>query len=237
MIRNRTSLVLLVAAVIGLLIVPSLVQARSRTGSDLGTRVATIELILSNVTNGTGLNIGKQVTIDTFETGGSGDFDAYPLRVQGSDQGVAIAVNGSRGVANNFISFFDDFGMQGRIEGQTIPELVLSPAFIFEESILTLEVAQAIANGVASLACDIFPTTICGIALGVASTLEIGTTAANLVAFNLFKSDNIGITYESGAGDYAEWLERADPKEVFSFGDVVGVRAGKISKDTDGRPS
>jgi len=43
-----------------------------------------------------------------------------------------------------------------------------------------------------------------------------------------------GIAYESASGDYAEWLEKADPRESFSSGDVVGVRAGKISKDTDG---
>ncbi len=43
MTRNRTSLILFVAAVLGVLIVPSMVQARSRTGSDLGSRVAALE--------------------------------------------------------------------------------------------------------------------------------------------------------------------------------------------------
>ena len=43
-----------------------------------------------------------------------------------------------------------------------------------------------------------------------------------------------GVTYESGSGDYAEWLERADPDDVLTFGDVVGVRGGKISKQTEG---
>ena len=45
--RNRTSLALLLAAVVGVLIVPSMVQARSRTGSDLGTRVAALEAALA----------------------------------------------------------------------------------------------------------------------------------------------------------------------------------------------
>ncbi len=43
-----------------------------------------------------------------------------------------------------------------------------------------------------------------------------------------------GITYESGSGDYAEWLERADHNESIGIGDVVGVVGGKISKTTDG---
>ena len=40
---------------------------------------------------------------------------------------------------------------------------------------------------------------------------------------------NIGVAYESGGADYAEWLKKADPNEVLSFGDVVGVKAGIIS--------
>ncbi len=43
-----------------------------------------------------------------------------------------------------------------------------------------------------------------------------------------------GITYESGSGDYAEWLERADHNEKINVGDVVGVFGGKISKNTEG---
>jgi len=43
-----------------------------------------------------------------------------------------------------------------------------------------------------------------------------------------------GVTYESGAGDYAEWLERLDPDEKLLVTDVVGVYAGKITKKTEG---
>lgn len=43
-----------------------------------------------------------------------------------------------------------------------------------------------------------------------------------------------GVTYESGAGDYAEWLERKDPSEEIMIGEVVGMRGGKISKATEG---
>ncbi|MCY1722287.1 hypothetical protein OU798_18175 [Prolixibacteraceae bacterium Z1-6] len=41
----------------------------------------------------------------------------------------------------------------------------------------------------------------------------------------------IGVEYSSGNGDYAEWLERMDPNEAISTGDVVGVIGGKITKD------
>ena len=43
--------------------------------------------------------------------------------------------------------------------------------------------------------------------------------------------NSIGVEYSSGFGDYAEWLERADHLENIKPGDIVGVSAGKISKD------
>lgn len=43
--------------------------------------------------------------------------------------------------------------------------------------------------------------------------------------------NSIGVEYASGNGDYAEWLERVNPAEVISDGDIVGVAGGKITKD------
>jgi hypothetical protein len=43
--------------------------------------------------------------------------------------------------------------------------------------------------------------------------------------------NSIGVEYASGHGDYAEWLEREDPTEAISYGDIVGVKGGKITKD------
>ncbi|MBL0154256.1 MAG: hypothetical protein IPP93_12520 [Chitinophagaceae bacterium] len=46
--------------------------------------------------------------------------------------------------------------------------------------------------------------------------------------------NNIGVEYSSGNGDYAEWLERSNPKEDISYGDIVAVKGGKITKDLAG---
>ena len=43
--------------------------------------------------------------------------------------------------------------------------------------------------------------------------------------------NSIGVEYASGHGDYAEWLERMDPEELISRGDIVAVVGGKITKD------
>lgn len=43
---------------------------------------------------------------------------------------------------------------------------------------------------------------------------------------------NQGIVYGSKGADYAEWLEKENPNEKFVYGEVVGVKGGKISKNT-----
>jgi len=42
------------------------------------------------------------------------------------------------------------------------------------------------------------------------------------------------VEYSSGNGDYAEWLERLDPAEPITTGDIVAVKGGKITKDLEG---
>ncbi len=43
-----------------------------------------------------------------------------------------------------------------------------------------------------------------------------------------------GISFVSGAGDYAEWLPKLDEKEPLVAGDIVGIHAGRVSKSLDG---
>jgi len=46
-------------------------------------------------------------------------------------------------------------------------------------------------------------------------------------------NNNVGVAFESGSGDYAEWLLKANNSELFSYGDIVGVKAGMISKSME----
>lgn len=43
---------------------------------------------------------------------------------------------------------------------------------------------------------------------------------------------NQGIVYGSKSADYAEWLEKENPEQDFVYGEVVGVKGGKISRNT-----
>jgi hypothetical protein len=67
--------------------------------------------------------------------------------------------------------------------------------------------------------------------------IDVVNGVANAIAgfTNMAKSYNsIGVEYASGHGDYAEWLERSNPTEFISAGDIVGVKGGKVSKNIEG---
>ncbi len=209
-----------------------------------------------------------QVTITANPGGGQSSYNAYPLRVQGSNQGMAIKINGSRTAANNFITFWDDHGMQGRIEGQTMDELKNDDDYKSElasriydvtsssidllfatndlASAITDEIAAAAsANACAGLgivACPPIASLIAGgavnVALATAQELvviaDVAFASVNLAQFIKSKEASVGVSYQSSAGDYAEYLMRERTGERIGPGDIVGVKGGKISKNTEG---
>ena len=194
------------------------------------------------------------------------NFDNYPLRIEGSNQGIAIKISGSRSNDNNFMSFWDENQMWGRIEGETIAEFANSPGYrlakkgqAYTEFAAEVSEGFAIANTViaalqlvkASLdfricvgfgICVALPS-IAGIAFAVIEVASAGTQlhfaqqalgrARELTTiFDTNKSMLEGVTYKSGAGDYAEYLLRAEFDEKISAGEVIGVIGGKVSKNT-----
>ncbi len=47
-------------------------------------------------------------------------------------------------------------------------------------------------------------------------------------------ASNVGVTYQSGSGDYAEWLPKANPSEKFKAGYIVGMKNGQITLNSAG---
>ncbi len=201
-----------------------------------GTVTAAGKLTVNNLTD-----LNGQVTVRANVGGSDPNYNAYPLRVEGSAQGIAVKVNaGTPNGNNNFVTFFDNNNTaRGRIEGQTAAEVASSPEFIFETSILTAEVVAAGVNiglsalpnacaGVGAVACPPEPSVV---AIAIAEEI---LAIANLAAYEAFAFENLGVTYQSGSADYAEWLERNNPAESMTPGDIVGVSGGKISKRTAG---
>ncbi|MFS4468246.1 hypothetical protein [Maribacter sp. 2210JD10-5] len=60
--------------------------------------------------------------------------------------------------------------------------------------------------------------------------VDIVVQGLQLGAFIWYNEANKGVAFESGGADYAEWLKKYNINEKFAYGDVVGVKAGQISK-------
>ena len=196
-------------------------------------------LVVANQTNlQDDVQVDGQVTITANLAGGQANYAAYPLRVEGSAQGIAIKLAaGTPSNNNNFITFFNSSNSAiGRIEGETAAEALLTPENIFENAML---VAEEIKAGV-NVGTSFIPVVVAGLGASAgpcgaciaAAAADLVLTTANLVAFNAFMIANLGVTYQSGSADYAEWLERRNPNEKIVAGEIVGVKAGKISKYT-----
>lgn len=195
--------------------------------------------INNNLTVNSALAANGQVTITAALPLDGGNYGNYPLRVQGSGQGIAVRLEDSTpNNSNNFITFFDsNNNAVGRIEGESEnSEVYLDPDFILENTNLIVTEGTAIAN----VGTSFVPITVGGLGVSagpctpciIGNALNLVLATINLAAFNVFAFENLGVTYQSGSADYAEWLERSNPNEILVPGDIVGVTAGKISKNT-----
>ncbi|MEW7290839.1 hypothetical protein [Aquimarina sp. 2304DJ70-9] len=214
-------------------------------------------------------NLNGKVNINTNvdAEGGQNNIGAYPLLIQGSSQGVAIKVNGSRSKDNNYISFWDeDSGeMWGRIQGESSEDLLSNPNYVRQVARngvslavsagnLTLAVANVFQKGLKTVAASTSATGCVGfgacvtvpipsliveggtdlvtkIAGAVLRGVNLGLVIEENANFIVTSNNNVGVTYSSGAGDYAEWLPKQNPSDVFTPGELVGVNNGFVTKN------
>lgn len=207
------------------------------------------------------------ITADNLASAGQANYSSYPLQVEGGQQGIAIKVSGGVSASKNYVSFFDDNGMQGRIEGVATGEFANTSEYAQKYSILKdeasaaeLVLAQAvfmetaagidlIAAGVASTICagvgicvvapppariytSLVKFALCSTFL-VAASIGINSAYTNKSDWENRGASQVGVTYASGAGDYAEYIEMVDKHEKMFPGDIVGLKGGKITRKTD----
>jgi len=166
-----------------------------------------------------------RVEITSTVSGDDDDKDDYALIVKGGEQGVGIDIDGNADGDNNYVSFWDEEGMVGRIEGQTAGDYFLQPLNIAKDVFL----AALIVAEVVAASSWLYPLPI---PTEPADIIRIAADIAEITFGIIYDVATLGITYESGSGDYAEWLQRKDINEIISAGDIVGVNGGKISKNT-----
>ena len=167
---------------------------------------------------------------------------SYPMVVEGTlnNQGIWIEINGSRSKANNFLTFEDVNGIQGRVEGQTISELESSFTYKYTTAVFTLNgialAANIVAVGVelADLGAGFwklpkFPPLAAKV---VTYTIQAASLLTASISWDQRIRKNIGVAYSSGNGDYAEWLKRMPGERDLQFGEIVGLTAGQITLNT-----
>lgn len=218
-------------------------------------------------------NLNGQVTIravreNVDSTFSQSDYDAYPLIVEGSKQGIAIKVSEDRTSNNNYISFWDSNQMWGRIEGQSRLDLELDYQIERKRIKNGLDIAKAItqvavgfaevgqstvklaASFTSSTACvgigacvtapipsliiESSTNTIVKIANWVILGYDLVSAIEEEINFEASIHANLGVTYSSGSGDYAEWLPKQNLSETFTEGELVGVKNGFVTKNTWG---
>jgi len=189
------------------------------------------------------------------------NFEDYPLTVSGSEQGIYIKTVGEGSAANNYLTFADGNNnaeggtILGRVEGQTLDELKVSPPFVRENAIFALTLAQLIADatstgieaaglyaaGTGAAASLIFafaaPGFYAAAAAATAQAVTIGIETAALIVeiegFNSTAIENVGVFYTSGGADYAEFLPRKPSLRDLRYGEIVGVRGGQVDLNTE----
>lgn len=196
-----------------------------------------------------------QMQVFSGVDGAKDDVNAYPIKIEGSSQGIWIEVNGGRNEENSFVNFADkNQGIVGSITGQVLDELNISPEFVNQlEGFITRAIglveqgagvveqfAGYEAAAAAAGASIFFAWQVPGwVTAGVGALAASVEFAAELAAFVIeyegwisYLRDNVGATFSSGAGDYAEWLERDSKVRNLFPGEIVGVKAGKLSLNT-----
>ncbi len=223
------------------------------------------------------VNIGGSLTTagistlnNTLNVNASTPYVANFVNTTSSGNGISIKINATTPAnANNFVTFRNSAGATvGRIEGETLSELVNNDDYKVEKKGLDLAVTMAtidvvtggidIAMAGVDLVGAASSSTVCA-GLGVCVTapvpsliiaagIKLAAAIANEISVAIGLSDaitqrnyfvntsaaNIGVTYQSGSGDYAEWLPKANNAERFKPGFIVGMKNGQISLNTAG---
>ncbi len=162
--------------------------------------------------------------------------EAYSLVVEGKDQGMLIKIDEQTSGDYNYITFdgysrirSETSANFGSISGKTVADAASDPEYIFTNVLYVGNLTTQIIASVLAL---------------IETPLSAGTTfieimklialGVEILGYNAFALTDIGVSYNSAWGDYAEWLERADVNEQITFGEIVGVHDGKISKNIEG---
>ena len=96
--------------------------------------------------------------------------------------------------------------------------------------------------GLGVVACPPVASLIAGAVVKIAAAViaealviaQLVVATENLENWTTNIEGSVGVTYQSGSGDYAEYLMKQFPAEKIYASEIVGVKGGKISKNVEG---
>ncbi|WP_395735625.1 hypothetical protein [Prosthecobacter sp.] len=160
------------------------------------------------------------------------NWNAYPVGIWGSSHGIVIDVvgggkDGQPNHSNNYLAFKSGDYFWGSIQGQDLGDLHNSFDYIWYQSMSSLQIGFSAA---------IIAAEIVQVDLGEAAVhgVEFAQILAQWAQQTIAMDSSIGVVFQSGSADYAEWLEMRNPAEDIKAAEIIGVSGGKISKDTTG---
>lgn len=141
---------------------------------------------------------------------------------------------------HNYMTFADNEGVKGRIEGETLTELertelyqVRAETFALQAVSITIEIVANAADATAKVTSGWH--SVAGAAI-ITKYVSLGFKAASaLINYTQWVERvrrNVGVAYKSNGADYAEWLLRKPGERKLHIGEVVGVKNGMVTLDT-----
>lgn len=197
--------------------------------------------LLLKTNNQTRLSFSEtgQMVIQGEVSGSERSRSSYAWEIYNGQQGLLIKTNATGNTNINFLTFSDpQSGILGRVEGMTLSEWHDTWEYRLQNRQYDYKIASLVAQ-IAAMAVQmgIFATPSGAAGAGlVMSTVDLGLVIAGLAVdeqfFNSYNDENVGIYYGSGGADYGEYLPRVE-EEPFFPGQVVGIRAGQVTLETE----
>ena len=167
--------------------------------------------------------------------------DVYPMYVESKKQGIWIEIEESRSSANNFLTFEDNSGVQGRVEGQTLSEARNEDLYKLQVALYALKAVSLTAQVIGEYIDGAgYAASGTGAGISVAAFIngtimigEIAIFAGDAASWAANIANDIGVAYQSGAGDYAEYMLRDTLSRELFPGEVIGIHKGQVSLNTD----
>ena len=120
------------------------------------------------------------------------------------------------------------------IAGLEVAQAVIGVAAASSSSTACVGFGACITAPIPSLIISSGTTLVLKIANAVSQSASLAAAVISKADYISNKEGTVGVTYQSGSADYAEWLPKANSAEAFKAGSVVGIKNGRISLNTSG---